>query len=110
MRGLLQLPKVHLWVSGVFALDALGWRGRKPQVQMNVCRTRGGHLLKATSLAPGYPSLISLACFLQGHWSSEQGSAAFAVWLERTDEVFLQCYILASCTLPHVMVDGTSWI
>lgn len=99
-----------MWVSGVFALDALGRGERKPQVQTNVCRTRGSHLLKATSLAPGYPSLISLACFPQGHWTSGQESAAFAVWLGKTDEVVLQSYVPASCILPHIVVHGTSWI
>ena len=66
---------------------------------------KGQSSFKGHQLAPGYPSLISLACFLQGHWTSEQESAAFAGWLGKTDEVVLQCYVPASCTLPQVVVS-----
>lgn len=98
-RALLQLSEVCMWANGVFALDTLGQGGRKPQVETNVCRTRDSHLLKATSLAPSYPSLISLACFLRGHWTSEQESTVFAVWLWKADEVVLQymCLPAAPC-------------
>lgn len=86
------------------------WAEEEEPCSDEYMQNKGQTYLRGHQIAPGYPSLIGLACFLQGHWTSEQGSAAFAGWLGKTDEVVPQCYVPASCTLPQVVVHGTSWI
>lgn len=71
---------------------------------------KGLSSFKGHQLAPGHSSLLCLAYFLQGHWTSEQEGVVCAGSLGKMDEVILQCPVPASCTLPQLVILGTSWI
>lgn len=63
---------------------------------------QGAVIFCSHQLVPGHSSLLCLAYFLQGHWTSEQERVVFAGWLGKMDEVVLQCHVPAT--------QGTSWI
>lgn len=73
-------------------------------------RNKGLSSFKGHHLVPGRSPFLCLAYFLQGHWTSEQEGVVFAGWLGKATEVILQCHVPASCTLPQVVIHGTSWI
>lgn len=56
---------------------------------------KGQSSFKGHQPAPGYLSLISLACFLQGHWTSEQESAGLGRPMRLSYSVM--CLPAASC-------------
>lgn len=71
---------------------------------------KGLSSFKGHQLVPGHSSLLCLACFLQGLWTSEQDGVVCAGCLGKMDEVILQCHVPDSCIVPQVVIHGTSWI